>query len=295
MKAVPHRLYKVGTRLTVTENSKQRMLLPHSICFSAGQRLYEAGILQHIVVIRNGKKGKIRSNSISIRTPIIDISPFNAEEHEYENVIDMVENSVCLLDIMDYDTLDFLGWASSNIDFLFRIANCASNKTRNIVLETLNLGAAHNICYAYKMLDEDKESLFSIIDDKKARSDIIRRIRISEAMMMFPILFSRLKNRRYTLGVIIRQMCRKIRSEEELDDNLKWIYDAEREYINKMRTKLIDMYHRNSDGKPWLVDHRYNSIFSKQTKAFDHVYHDLIDAMQAHKLINANEFAFFVE
>jgi len=127
-------IFNAGARFIAGSNTKNKKYPPGTIGFVTSidnwSVIYLNLALIETIVIRRGKKGKLRVEIVYLSVPIFNIGEYNdKEKHADCDFIHIEDLPIKNLNIMEMDPLNFIGWSFANASLLFKL--CRSNDLFN--------------------------------------------------------------------------------------------------------------------------------------------------------------------
>ena len=118
-KILEHCLYPIGSKITVTDRIKHRILPANSTCFMSRFRGSVGAapntMIIDLIVTKKGKRGKPRCESMSVATVIFRIEmekrPLQTDKYHGHPVVELQRIPHLSNSVVGIPPMDFLGWA----------------------------------------------------------------------------------------------------------------------------------------------------------------------------------------
>lgn len=182
-------IFSTGTKFVVTDQTKDGTFGPGTTGFvsyvKGKDRDFPNVVYLKAVVVKRGKGGKERLNFSEISTPIfetsdVDMTDLMPDEKRRYYVHIEPERDVAH-DVMKMEEIDFLGWALSYAQYIFKLNSRAK---RISVWPQENNAICNRILNLEEYYSEDPEHTKEVMANLGARTSFVQNIRIKESTLV---------------------------------------------------------------------------------------------------------------
>lgn len=270
-------IFSTGTKFVANNDTKNKRYPPGTLGFISSTDNLAASspniTLIDTIIVRRGKKGKLRVERNYFSTPIFDVDRYKEKQkHAEYDFIHIEKARIEYLDVMEAHPLSFLGWGLANANFLFKL--CKSNIVYN-AWPSGNNHPMNSIRRIGESFTNDPDRTLEVFGHEDFRNEYIISMRKMQSKLLRPLVMNKaIQSYRIVLAISYLIWLNESKGIKGYDKKLAYdIYHLSRERATRNKRAVIEMDKRRIEenkrkGRPKAP--RFNDVENNLPKTIEY-------------------------